>query len=97
MAAGLDPAQFWGQTPASYRTHMAGVEARLRREATQARALAWHSAALARTAKLPDFRQYVTGAPKRRQSVDEMYAIARGMTAFFEGVHARGSAPKGTS
>lgn len=66
---------------------------RLRREAEARaeaiRAQAWMTAALSKTQRLPDFRQFVKGEAPRRQTPDEMLAIARGMTAYYAGVYGK--------
>lgn len=66
MSAGFEPEAFWQQTPRLYLAAMRAVRGRLRREADQKIALAWHLAALMRQPKLPPLDKLLS-APQRLQ------------------------------
>lgn len=49
--------------PAEYRAHMAGARRRMDREEDRDAWTAWHTAALGRAAKFPDFRDFARRGP----------------------------------
>jgi len=64
---------------------MAGVRARLSREAQSMRAQAWYTAALSKSRRLPDFKTFVSGEARKPQTRDEMFNIFKGMAAYYAG------------
>jgi hypothetical protein len=76
VSAGLDPAEFWKQTPKSFVAVMEGAARRHRRDFELAITGAWHAEAFARQKRLKGLADYIGEKPKRRkQSPEEMFAI----------------------
>jgi len=60
IAAGFDPAAFWGLTPREYAIHLEGAELREQR----ARSLVWWTAMMPHMKKPPSFEKFVGLQPK---------------------------------
>jgi len=65
IAAGFDPAAFWGLSPKLYTIHMRGAQARMEREAQDRRAMAWVTAMLPHMKDPPPFAEFVSGKKDR--------------------------------
>jgi hypothetical protein len=61
VAAGFDPAAFWGLTPRVYLVQMRGARKRAEAEARADRVLAYNTAALQRAKKLPRASEFIGG------------------------------------
>lgn len=76
MAAGLNPTDFWQQTPKSFVAIMEGAARRQKREYELTVVGAWHAEAFARQKRLKKLGDYLGDKPKaRRQTPEEMFAV----------------------
>lgn len=80
VAAGLNPEDFWVQTPRSFVAIMEGVSRRAKRESDAKLSLAWHIEAFARQKRLKPLNQLLGIKPKA-QSTDEMLAVFQAFVA----------------
>ncbi|RAH99193.1 hypothetical protein DLJ53_21850 [Acuticoccus sediminis] len=80
---GLPPDQFWRQTPRTFAAILAGRTRRLEAEQDGRAWTAWHTEALARVKKLPKLETLLgrRRKPKRRQTANDMIAIAKAWDA----------------
>lgn len=78
ISAGFDPRAFWHLTPREVQIWLDGAALRLKREQTERAWLAWTTAALMRSKKMPKLATLIDGkkpAPRPRQTWQEQLAI----------------------
>jgi len=85
VSAGFDGNAFWSLTPRLYLAHMSGAKQRFEREHKDQAWLVWHIAALSRSEKIPDFKQFVGGGAGKveRQSRETLQAMGDVLAAVW--------------
>lgn len=78
IAAGFDPAQFWGLTPRLYLAQMRGALERLEQEQKAREWTVWHTAALVRAEQLPDFANFSGGRVSQAKPQTPKEVLAMG-------------------
>lgn len=81
VAAGFDPAAFWGLSPRLYVAHMAGAQRRAEMAHNDAMRLAYTTAVLTRVKTMPKLEKLMVRKVKhqRRQSREELQAMCNAL------------------
>ena len=86
VVAGHDPHSFWTLTPRLFSIVMEAAAEKARHE-HQARAwVVWHTAALSRVPKMPDFDEFA-GIKAKRQTSEELQMNLKMLAAAWGAVH----------
>ena len=83
VEAGRDPSHFWGLTYREIDEILEGNAARLKHEHNQRAWLAWHIAMMERANKLPRLDELLIRDKPKRQSIDQMVAVAKSWSLRF--------------
>lgn len=84
----LKPAEFWKLTPAEFYEMAEGYYKRQIKRSNELITLAWNTAAMVRTPEFPELEDILAKdlEPVKKQTDEEMMAIARLLNAAFGGV-----------